>query len=58
MEYQNSEGEHFWQRTESSLSSYFAGTPALQHLRKLALDEPLTKHIDDRGKISLELDDG
>jgi hypothetical protein len=38
------------------LAAVFAGTPAQQFLRKLAIDESLMRHIAAGGKVSLELE--
>jgi len=40
-----------------ALAALFDGTPAQQRMRKLAIDEPLMRHIQDGGKVSVELED-
>jgi len=42
---------------EEVLAGLFEGTTAQQRLRKLAIDEPLMRHIRGGGKVSLELED-
>lgn len=41
----------------STLSAVFDGSPAQQRMRRLAIDEPLMRHIKSGGKVSLELED-
>lgn len=40
-----------------ALTTLFDGTPAQQRMRKLAIDEPLMRHIQNGGKVSVELED-
>jgi hypothetical protein len=46
----------FGKEAREELTAVFAGTPAQQFLRKLAIDEPLMRHIAAGGKVSLELE--
>jgi len=43
--------------TAGALTAVFDGTPAQQRMRKLAIDEPLMRHIKGGGKVSVELED-
>jgi len=43
--------------TADALAVIFVGNPAQQRLRKLSIDEPLMRHIEKGGKVSLELED-
>jgi hypothetical protein len=43
--------------TKAAIVQLFHGTPAQQRFRKLVLDEPLMRHIETGGKVSLELED-
>jgi hypothetical protein len=47
----------FGKPSKGALSDLFDGTPKQQKLRRLALDEPLMKHIAGRGKVVLEMED-
>ncbi len=40
-----------------SLSTIFEGTPAQQKQRKLSIDEPLMRHIENGGKVSIALEE-
>ena len=41
----------------NELAEVFEGTPEQQRFRKLAIDEPLMRHINEGGKVSLALED-
>ncbi|MGF6810745.1 hypothetical protein OKW30_005937 [Paraburkholderia sp. Clong3] len=43
--------------TRDVLVSVFDGSPPQQRMRKLAIDEPLMRHISEGGKVSVELED-
>ncbi|MCX4150016.1 MULTISPECIES: DUF4365 domain-containing protein [Paraburkholderia] len=43
--------------TREALMSVFDGSPSQQRMRKLAIDEPLMRHISEGGKVSVELED-
>lgn len=43
--------------TRNALASVFDGSSAQQRMRKLAIDEPLMRHISEGGKVSVELED-
>jgi hypothetical protein len=47
----------FGESSKSQLRRLFEGSASQQRLRKLALDEPLMRHIAQGGKVSLELED-
>lgn len=47
----------FDKRSFDDLAGSFDGTPEQQRFRKLAIDEPLMRHIQRGGKVSLELED-
>lgn len=47
----------FSETSKNRLSIAFEGSPAQQKLRKLALDEPLMRHIEKGGKVSIELEE-
>lgn len=40
-----------------TLAALFEGTPAQQRMRKLTIDEPLMRHVQNGGKVSVELED-
>ncbi len=42
--------------SKNEISKIFEGPPSLQKLRKLAIDEPLMRHIKKGGKVSVELE--
>lgn len=48
---------HFGSQAKSELHVIFEGSPAQQRLRKLVMDEPLMRHVQEGGKVSLELED-
>lgn len=47
----------FGKNSIEQLAELFEGTPEQQRFRKLAIDEPLMRHIADGGKVSLELEE-
>ena len=47
----------FGQKTRNLLAAIFEGSPGLQRLRRLSIDEPLMRHIANGGKVSVELED-
>lgn len=47
----------FGESSKAQLRRLFDGSVSQQRLRKLALDEPLMRHIAQGGKVSLELED-
>lgn len=52
-----SKGNRLGKATAAALTAVFDGTPAQQRMRKLAIDEPLMRHIKGGGKVSVELED-
>jgi hypothetical protein len=44
-------------QTKNALTALFDGSPSQQRMRKLAIDEPLMRHIRRGGKVSVELED-
>lgn len=47
----------FGEAKRRNLSEIFEGSESQQRLRRLAIDEPLMRHIQKGGKVSLELED-
>lgn len=47
----------FGKNSIEQLAELFEGTPEQQRFRKLAIDEPLMRHIADGGKVSLALEE-
>lgn len=47
----------FGSASKEEIARFFDGTPAQQRLRKLAIDEPLMRHIKNGGKVTLELEE-
>lgn len=47
----------FGSESRDELAHAFEGTPGEQRFRKLAIDEPLMRHIEAGGKVSVELED-
>lgn len=47
----------FGQQTKETLGALFEGSTAQQRMRKLAIDEPLMRHIQRGGKVSIGLED-
>ncbi|VWB82629.1 hypothetical protein BLA23254_03899 [Burkholderia lata] len=44
-------------KKKDDLAALFEGSPSQQRMRKLAIDEPLMRHIQRGGKVSVELED-
>lgn len=49
-------GNHFGRSAKPRLTAIFEGTESQQRFRRLVLDEPLMRHIESGGKVSLELE--
>ncbi|MGP6095948.1 DUF4365 domain-containing protein [Pseudomonas aeruginosa] len=47
----------FGEAKKRSLSLIFEGPESQQRLRRLAMDEPLMRHVENGGKVSVELED-
>lgn len=47
----------FSKKTVSELEAAFEGSPAQQRFRKLTIDEPLMRHVQKGGTVSMELED-
>ncbi|SEJ14285.1 protein of unknown function [Azotobacter beijerinckii] len=47
----------FGESSATALAKLFEGTPEQQKFRKLAIDEPLMRHIEQGGKVSLALEE-
>lgn len=47
----------FSKKCKNKISKAFDGSPAQQKLRKLTIDEPLMRHIENGGKVSVELEE-
>jgi hypothetical protein len=47
----------FGTETSEALAAIFEGSPSQQRFRKLSIDEPLMRHIEAGGKVSVDLED-